>query len=151
MPKVTFEGGADGAASAYSTGTGSVVRGEATELARLSFAAGTGADEHAHPEEQVTYVLSGHLRVTCGDDAYQVALGEATFNPADVRHCVNALEDTTVLSFKSRVGPVREAAAASGAEPPPRVQGTLVERPDDREHESGGGARPAGCVRTTAK
>lgn len=58
------------------------------------------------------YVLSGRLRVTCGEETYDVRPGEATFNPADVPHGVMAIEDTVVLSFKDQVAVVHEATGS---------------------------------------
>jgi quercetin dioxygenase-like cupin family protein len=104
---VKFEGDADKVVSGgYSAGTGPVVRGDKIEVTRISFAKGKGADIHTHPEEQVMYVLSGRLRVTCGDETYVVGPGEATFNPSDVPHGVMALDDVTALSFKNKVAPI---------------------------------------------
>jgi quercetin dioxygenase-like cupin family protein len=50
-------------------------------------------------------VLSGRLRVTCGDETYEVGPGQATFNPSNVPHGVTALEDVVALSVKSEVRP----------------------------------------------
>ncbi len=47
----------------YSTAYGELVTGEFIEVGRLSFKAGEGAVEHAHPHEQVMYVISGRLSV----------------------------------------------------------------------------------------
>jgi quercetin dioxygenase-like cupin family protein len=91
--------------SSYSAGAGPVHRGKAIEVSRLSFDKGSGADVHQHPQEQVMYVLSGRLRVRCGDETYEVGPGEATFNPSNVPHGVTALEDVVVLSVKSEVRP----------------------------------------------
>jgi quercetin dioxygenase-like cupin family protein len=92
-------------ATSYSAATGPVHRGKAIEVSRLTFDKGSGADVHQHPEEQVMYVLSGRLRVTCGDETYEVRPGEATLNPSNVPHGVTALEDVVVLSVKSEVPP----------------------------------------------
>jgi quercetin dioxygenase-like cupin family protein len=98
-------------ATSYSAGAGPVHRGERMEVSKLSFEEGGGADIHQHPEEQVMYVLSGRLRVTCGDETYEVGPGEATFNPSNAPHGVTALEDVVALSFKNQVG------AAAGEAP----------------------------------
>ena len=64
MPHVTFDGDEDNVVSgSYSTGTGPVLRSRAMEVTKISFAKGRGAHEHAHPEEQVMYVLEGVLEV----------------------------------------------------------------------------------------
>jgi quercetin dioxygenase-like cupin family protein len=93
--------------SGYSAGTGRSHRGQGLEVTKISFDKGSGADIHQHSEEQVMYVLSGRLRVTCGDETYEVAPGEATFNPSNVPHGVTALEDVVALSIKHEVAPDR--------------------------------------------
>jgi quercetin dioxygenase-like cupin family protein len=106
MPLVKFDSDDDNVVSgSYSTGTGPVKRSEKMEVTKISFAKGYGADPHRHPEEQVMYVLSGRLQVSCGDETYEVGPGEATFNPSGVPHGVTALEDVDVLSVKSEVRP----------------------------------------------
>jgi quercetin dioxygenase-like cupin family protein len=80
-------------------------RGQALEVSKITFDKGQGADVHQHTEEQVMYVLSGRLQVTCGDETYEVGRGQATFNPSNVPHGVTALEDVVVLSVKSEVRP----------------------------------------------
>ena len=107
MSLVTFDGDAKALGSdSYRTGgTGVVHRGQAIEVSRISFEKGRGADVHQHPEEQVMYVLSGRLEVTCGDETYEVGPGQATYNPSNVPHGVRALEALHVLSVKSEVRP----------------------------------------------
>jgi quercetin dioxygenase-like cupin family protein len=107
MSLVRFDGEAEALGSdSYRTGGAGVVhRGQAIEVSRIHFEKGRGADVHQHPEEQVMYVLSGRLRVSCGDETYEVGPGEATFNPSGVPHGVTALEDVDVLSVKSEVRP----------------------------------------------
>lgn len=60
------------------------------------------------------YVLLGRLRVTCGDETYEVGPGEATFNPSNVTHQVMAIEDVTALSFKNQVAPMYEPTGSLG-------------------------------------
>jgi hypothetical protein len=105
MPKVTFDSDPENLVSgSCSTGTGPVLRSEHMEVTKISFV----RDRGGHPEEQVMYVLSGRLRVECGDKTYEIGPEEATVNPS-VPHAVMALEDTTALSFKNRVAPIYEA------------------------------------------
>ena len=107
MSLIRFDSDAEAfSSSGYnSAGTGRVHRGQAMEVSKISFDKGHGADVHQHPEEQVMYVLSGRLRVTCGDETYEVGPGQATFNPSNVPHGVTALEDVVVVSVKSEVRP----------------------------------------------
>jgi quercetin dioxygenase-like cupin family protein len=98
----------------YSTGVGPVLRSETMEITKISYERGKGADEHSHPEEQVMYVLSGLLRVTCDGETYDVAPGEATYNPSNAPHSVVAVEPVVALSFKNQVAPVYEATGQLG-------------------------------------
>lgn len=103
MGFVSFEGADDNMVTRqYSQGKGPVLRSEKSELARVFFAKGTGAEFHQHPEEQTFYCLEGKLECTVGDETYIIEPGEASFHPSNIRHKVHALEDTLLISFKTR-------------------------------------------------
>jgi quercetin dioxygenase-like cupin family protein len=87
----------------YSTAFGELVAGEKVELGRLSFDAGEGAVEHAHPQEQIMYVISGRLKVEFPDETQEIGSGSAFLAPSNVKHRVTALEDTVVISVKDMV------------------------------------------------
>lgn len=53
--------------------------------------------EHAHPHEQVTYVLRGRLRFTIAGEVRELLPGEAWAIPGNVKHMVEALEETLVV------------------------------------------------------
>lgn len=89
----------------YSTGRGPVLRSDLTELTRITFEAGKGAELHQHPEEQILYVLEGVFDVVVGDEHYEVHAGQASFHPSNVPHRAIARERTTALSFKVLVDP----------------------------------------------
>jgi quercetin dioxygenase-like cupin family protein len=59
-------------------------------------------------------VVSGRLRVACGDESYDVGPGEATLNPGGMPHGVTAVEDTVCVSVKDLVVPGTEATADGG-------------------------------------
>jgi unsaturated pyranuronate lyase len=104
MPLVTFDDDSDNQVASYSDGQGAVLRSEHFEAAKIHFPKGKGAEPHRHPEEQFSFVVQGRLRVTAGDDGeivYDVLPGQATFNPSNILHGVEALEDTVVLSLKT--------------------------------------------------
>lgn len=86
----------------YSQGRGPVLRSDRCEVTRIFFEKGTGAEFHQHPEEQTFCCLEGRLRVTLGDETYEITPGEASFHPSNIRHKVEALEDTLLISFKIR-------------------------------------------------
>jgi quercetin dioxygenase-like cupin family protein len=106
MGLIKFDTDVDNVVSgSYSQGRGPVLRSDKLEVTKIAFAAGEGAAIHKHEEEQVMYVLSGRLRVTVGDDTFEVVEGEASFHPSNVPHAVRALEDTVGLSLKNQVAP----------------------------------------------
>ena len=100
----------------YSSARGPVLRSEKQEVTKVTFKAGEGAERHSHPEEQTFYLLEGRLLVTLGDDEpYEVGPHEGSFHPSNVPHKVEALEDTTAISFKNLVDP-------SGYQPTGKLQ-----------------------------
>lgn len=110
MGKVTFEGADDHLVfQTYSTARGPVMRSDRSEIARVSFEKGKGADRHRHPEEQTFYLIKGRLQVTLGVgndvETYVVEAGQGSFHPSDAWHQVLALEDTVAVSFKNLVDP----------------------------------------------
>ncbi len=76
----------------HSTALGRLVTGEQIEVGLLRYKAGEGAEEHAHPHEQVLLVLSGRVRMKIGGE--------------NVPHSLHAIEDTEVVSAKGIVGGV---------------------------------------------
>lgn len=109
MGLVTFDRDEDNlVAGEYSHGRGPVLRSDKMEVTKIAFAKGQGAKAHRHAEEQLMYVLEGRLRVTLEGEQYEVGLGQATFNPSNAEHAVEALEDTVALSFKDQIAPSYE-------------------------------------------
>jgi quercetin dioxygenase-like cupin family protein len=90
--------------SKYSTAFGGLLTGKTIEVGLLSFKAGEGAVPHAHPQEQVMYVISGKLRVRFGEEIAELGPGQAFNAPPMVEHQVTAIEDTEVISCKNIVG-----------------------------------------------
>ena len=87
----------------YSTSYGELITGQTLEFGRLRMAKGTGAVEHAHPNEQVVYVMSGKLRVTAEGKVSELTPGMAFHALPNILHKVEALEDTQVISVKSMI------------------------------------------------
>jgi quercetin dioxygenase-like cupin family protein len=90
----------------HSTAFGKLITGEHIEIGLLRYKAGEGASEHAHPHEQITIILKGKSRVTIDGQVSIVGEGEAVHFPPNVRHKVEILEDSEVISAKSMVGGV---------------------------------------------
>jgi quercetin dioxygenase-like cupin family protein len=84
----------------YSTAYGELVTGAFIEVGRLSFKAGEGAVEHAHPHEQVMYVISGHLSVDMDGEHAELGPGMGFHALPNHKHRVQAVEDTQVISCK---------------------------------------------------
>ncbi len=63
----------------------------------IDFKKGGYGAEHAHPHEQLGYVVSGIIWMKLGDDEKVVHAGEQIYVPGGVPHDVLALEDSLVL------------------------------------------------------
>ena len=87
--------------SKYSTAFGGLLTGENIEVGLLHFNAGEGAVPHAHPQEQIMYLISGKLKVRFGEEIAELNPGQAFLAPPNVEHQVTAIEDTEVLSCKN--------------------------------------------------
>jgi quercetin dioxygenase-like cupin family protein len=90
----------------HSSAFGSLVTGEQIELGVLRFKAGEGANEHAHPHEQVLFILSGRVRMTIDGQVHELGPREVAHMPPNVPHRLHAIEDTEVVSAKGIVGGV---------------------------------------------
>src|SRR3954453_14226644 len=88
----------------HSTAFGSLVTGEQIEVGVLRFKAGEGANPHAHPHEQVLFVLSGRVRMTIGGEVHELGPRSVAHMPPNVPHSLSAIEDTEVVSCKGIVG-----------------------------------------------
>jgi len=84
-----------------------VVSGERAMVAKFGFAANSVVALHAHPNEQLTYVLEGSLRLWWGEhaesedlaDSLVVSAGDVIVIPANVPHRAIALMDTVSLDI----------------------------------------------------
>ena len=87
----------------HSTAFGKLITGEHIEIGLLRYKAGEGAQEHSHPHEQITIILKGRSRVTIEGEVFEVGEGQAVHFPPSVRHKVEVLEDSEVISAKGIV------------------------------------------------
>jgi quercetin dioxygenase-like cupin family protein len=88
----------------HSRAFGELLTGQAIEVGRLRFRKGEGANPHAHPQEQIMYVVSGRLRATVDGETAVLGPGQAFHATPNVLHNVVAEEDSEVISCKSLVG-----------------------------------------------
>ena len=52
---------------------------------------------HSHPHEQIVYVISGHLRVSCAGQTFDVRSGDSFLVRGGVEHQASALETSRVI------------------------------------------------------
>ena len=52
---------------------------------------------HSHPHEQIVYVISGHLRVTCAGKTFDVRSGDSFAVRGGVEHQASAVEASHVI------------------------------------------------------
>ena len=53
--------------------------------------------KHSHSHEQLVYIIRGRLRVTVGENAFEVGAGGSFIVPGEVEHQASALEPSEVL------------------------------------------------------
>jgi quercetin dioxygenase-like cupin family protein len=58
---------------------------------------GWAGARHSHPHDQAVYVISGHLRFLCGDEAFEARTGDSFVVRGDLEHQAWALEASVVL------------------------------------------------------
>jgi quercetin dioxygenase-like cupin family protein len=63
-------------------------------IAHVYLTKGAIVPEHAHHNEQITYILEGRLRFFLPDETIDVGAGEVLTIPAHLPHKAEALEDT---------------------------------------------------------
>jgi quercetin dioxygenase-like cupin family protein len=72
-------------------------------IAQIGLRRGDTVPTHSHPNEQITYILSGALKFWIGEEREEkiVRAGEVLVIPANVPHAAEALEDTLDLDVFS--------------------------------------------------
>ena len=79
--------------------------GERTLLSEVTFARGGVVPVHAHPHEQIGYVVRGAIEFTIGDQVTILRAGDAYVIPGNIPHACRALEESVAIDIFS---PVRE-------------------------------------------
>jgi quercetin dioxygenase-like cupin family protein len=67
----------------------------------LALTAGTFLDEHENPGEATIQVLSGRIRLTAGEVAWEGRSGDLLVVP-EARHALHAVEDSAILLTVSK-------------------------------------------------
>lgn len=76
-----------------------MIFGEKAMLARISLARGAIVPRHAHANEQITWILSGALKLIFDDGERILRDGEMLLIPANLPHAAEALEDTVDMDI----------------------------------------------------
>lgn len=71
-----------------------MIFGESAMLARIVLARGAIVPRHSHVNEQITWIVSGALKLIFDDGERVLRDGEMLLIPANVPHAAEALEDT---------------------------------------------------------
>ncbi len=75
------------------------VSGEKAMLSRILLRKGCAVPEHAHPNEQISLILSGALEFVVSGVTQVVRAGEILVIPGNAPHSAFALEDTENLDL----------------------------------------------------
>lgn len=96
----------------YSTATGGTIAASKIEVGRYSFAVGTGAAAHQHPNEQIMVVIHGKVRARSGDQEAVLGPFEGWLMPSNRLHQITAYggEEATVISGKNLVNGKEQAS-----------------------------------------
>jgi quercetin dioxygenase-like cupin family protein len=79
------------------------IYGKNTLLNYLDMEKGAAIPMHDHPEEQIGYLVSGHIVLIIGDDEYDVAAGDSYLVPGDMTHGLRVLEAAVAVEVFSPV------------------------------------------------
>lgn len=82
-----------------------LVYGDKTLMTEFRLEAGHTLPVHSHPHEQTGYLVSGKIKLTIGNDVFDVAPGDSWSIPGDVDHGAEVIEDSVAIEVFS---PVRE-------------------------------------------
>jgi quercetin dioxygenase-like cupin family protein len=63
----------------------------------VKLAEGGKVHEHHHPNEQITYLVSGRLRFFLNGEPRELGPGDSVYIPANVPHSVEVLEESLAL------------------------------------------------------
>ena len=64
---------------------------------------GVFSQMHVHAHESFVYVVSGKLKTVVGKQVLELGRGDACRYPQNIRHSIEALEDTVFLETKAPV------------------------------------------------
>ena len=81
--------------------TRQVVHGERQTMVRYVYAPGSVFPVHAHPEEQVTVVVSGRIAFDVDGNSVELGAGQVAVIPPNVPHGAEVIGNETVETFNA--------------------------------------------------
>jgi quercetin dioxygenase-like cupin family protein len=66
-------------------------------LAEHRLEKGWAGTRHSHPHDQLVYVVSGHLKITCGDQTFEVRGGDSFVVRGGIEHQASAIEPSHAI------------------------------------------------------
>jgi len=78
-----------------------VVHGERQTMVRYVYAPGSIFPVHAHPEEQVTVVVSGRIAFEIDGSSVELGAGQVAVIPPNVPHGAEVIGNDTVETFNA--------------------------------------------------
>lgn len=87
----------------YSSAHGPVAKGHYIEVGVFSYPAGSVANRHAHPNEQIQVLLKGAHEGIIGEEKFRAGEGSVSLIPTYVEHQGRILEDYVTLNCKNSV------------------------------------------------
>lgn len=66
-------------------------------VCEITLEGGSVIAAHAHPHEQITYIISGKCRYTVGEETREVGAGDSVLIPGNVPHSIVVLETMKVI------------------------------------------------------
>jgi len=82
-----------------------LVYGDKMLMTEFRLKKGHSLPRHAHPHEQIGYLVRGRIRLGLGDQCYEIRQGDSWCIPGGVEHGVEILEDAVAVEVFS---PLRE-------------------------------------------
>ena len=82
-----------------------LVYGEKTLFSEFKMEANSVLSQHSHPHEQTGYLVEGRIRLTIGQQTFEVSPGDSWCIPGNIDHSAEILEKSVAIEVFS---PVRE-------------------------------------------
>ncbi len=92
-----------------------VLQGDCQTMVRYDYAAGSVFPVHAHPQEQITVVISGEIEFTINDEPVTLRAGQAALIPANMPHGARVPGTSSVETFNA-LSPRRDEQPAPARE-----------------------------------